>query len=176
MSKIRLREDADLPDCARALEAVYAKNGYPVCGVGNAIGFLQTGDTAWVAEDVNGNITGHIALSKADRSDVSAALWWELHPEDKQPIAVLGRLFVHPEARGGGIAKKLMQTALDEAQHRGQRLVMFALANVPDAIRMYHRLGWEHFGTSVDKWKGGGGEELEMEAQCFASPVLADKK
>ncbi|KAI1483492.1 acyl-CoA N-acyltransferase [Daldinia eschscholtzii] len=176
MSKIRLREDADLPGCARALEAVYAKNGYPVYGVGNAIGFLQTDDTAWVAEDANGNITGHIALSKADPSDVSAALWWKLHPQEEQPIAVLGRLFVHPEARGGGIANKLMQTALDEAQRRGQRLVMFALANVPDAIRMYHRLGWEHFGTTVFGWKGDAGEELEMDAQCFASPVLADRK
>ncbi|KAI8960221.1 acyl-CoA N-acyltransferase [Daldinia sp. FL1419] len=175
MSRIRLREEADLPGCALALEAVYAKNGYPVSGVGNAIEFLRTDDTAWVSENADGEITGHIALFKAGSSDVSVALWWQLHPEEEQPIAVLGRLFVHPDARGGGIANKLMQTALDEGRRRGQRLVMFALANVPDAIRMYHRLGWEHYGTTVFRWKGNAGEELEMDAQCFASPVLAEK-
>ncbi|KAI0101150.1 acyl-CoA N-acyltransferase [Daldinia grandis] len=175
MSKIRLRQETDLPGCALVLKVVYATNGYPVSGVGDAIGFLRTDDTAWVAENTNGEITGHISLSKASPSDISAALWWQLYPQEEQPIAVLGRLFVHPGARGGGIANKLMQTALDEARRRGQRLVMFALANVPDAIRMYHRLGWEHFGTTVFRGKGAAGEELEMDALCFASPILADK-
>ncbi|CAJ2503116.1 Uu.00g105100.m01.CDS01 [Anthostomella pinea] len=172
---IRPRTPADLPGCADALKAVHALNGYPVLGVDNPIAFLQTDDVSWVAEleeekddgSSSRRIVGHITLTKASTADISAQLWWQLHPDDKTDIAVLGRLFVHPDGRGGGTASRLIEAAVEEARGRGQRLVMFALVpRALDAMRLYRKLGWVHYGSTVFRW----GEGEEMAAECFASP------
>lgn len=124
-------------------------------------------------------IVGHAALSKASERDVAAALWRRLHPsrgggekdreEEEEDIMVLGRLFVRPDARGGGVAVRLIETAVAEARGRGARLVLLALVKDQPAIRLYRRLGWSHFGTTVYRWREGG-EEREMDGECFVSP------
>ncbi|KAI1417153.1 acyl-CoA N-acyltransferase [Hypoxylon sp. FL1857] len=166
MATIRPRTDPDIAACLEILNAVYKTSGYPVGGVGDPALYFTSDDDAWVAE-TDGTITGHIALSNARTENVAVALWWQQHPEDIQ-VRVLGRLFVHPNSRKNGTASKLIDTAVEEARRRGQRLLMFALIKDQDAIRLYRKLGWQHYGTTVFKW----GQGNEMAAEYFASHAL----
>jgi len=165
MVSIRPRADADLDGCIRVLHKVYASDGYPVQGIDNAKAFL-TGDSldqAWVAER-DGQIVGHVAVSQATDDDVSVALWRRQHPHDH--LAVLGRLFVDPNKRAGGVASQLIAAALEWAKQAQVRLVMFGLIKDQAAIRLYERLGWSTFGSTTYHYDSG----REMEAICFASP------
>ncbi|KAI0384576.1 acyl-CoA N-acyltransferase [Hypomontagnella monticulosa] len=166
MATIRPRTDEDIAACFQVLNAVYDLSGYPVGGPGDPAVYFTNDDVAWVAE-ANGTIAGHIALSVAKPNNVAVALWWQQHPEDTD-IAVLGRLFVNPRSRNGGTASRLIGVAVEAAREKGQRLVMFALIKDQDAIRLYRKLGWQYFGTTVFKW----GEGNEMDAECFVGPEL----
>ncbi|KAI1392216.1 acyl-CoA N-acyltransferase [Hypoxylon trugodes] len=166
MATIRPREDSDIPTCLRILDAVYKSTGYPVGGVNNSVSFFTKNETAWVAE-VNGMVVGHISLTKASSENVAVALWKQRYPEDID-IAVLGRLFVHPESRRGGVASRLIETVIEESRRTGQRLLLFALVKDQDAIRLYRRMGWNHFGSTIFRW----GNNNEMAAECFANPVF----
>jgi GNAT superfamily N-acetyltransferase len=164
MATIRPRNEDDLEPCADILRVVYENSGYPVGGVADALGFLKTDGAAWVAEK-DGFVIGHAALTVASEKDMSAALWYRLHPEDRN-IVVLGRLFVHPDARKSGAATGLIDAAVAEGRRQGKRLVMFGLEKDQPALRLYQRLHWEHYGSTIFKW----GEGKQMVAECFASP------
>ena len=166
---------------------MHAISGYPVGGgVDDPPKFLQSDDKAWVAvrektdkenDDGDGSevaaVVGHVALFTPSEDDVSAALWWQLHPEARSApgggILTLRRLFVHPSAQGAGLATRLIETAVADVRGREggspRRVVMFALAKDQAAIRLYRRLGWVHYGTAVHRW----GEDEQMDAECFAS-------
>ncbi|KAI0802721.1 acyl-CoA N-acyltransferase [Xylaria sp. FL0064] len=163
MASIRLRRDEDLAACVEIMRAVYLDSGYPVGGVENALKTLRTDDQAWVAED-NGVIIGHVAMNEAPKTYVNVALWLERYPQ--ADVAILGRLFVHPERRGRGAATKLIRTVEEEARSKGKRLLILALVKDQDAIRLYRHLGWEYYATTVFRW----GEGEEMDAECFVSP------
>ncbi|RYP35601.1 hypothetical protein DL767_003713 [Monosporascus sp. MG133] len=126
MTTIRPRRDSDLAGCVSTLRMVHSLSGYPVDGVEDAFGFLRTDDRA----------------GPDDRSGY-VALWRKLHPpgfgsgSDKDDIVVLGRLFVHTDARGGGVATRLINKAVAETRKRGARAVMLALLKDQDAIRLY---------------------------------------
>ncbi|KAI6810869.1 hypothetical protein KC342_g17864 [Hortaea werneckii] len=82
-----------------------------------------------------GQIVGHVAVSRPRESDVAVRLWRALHPpqrrgwtaagqeekvekeEEAEGIAVLERLFIHPSARGRGLASSLLRTAEEWAAH-----------------------------------------------------------
>ncbi|KAI1324325.1 acyl-CoA N-acyltransferase [Xylariaceae sp. FL0255] len=173
---IRLREPDDIATCVEILKQVYELSGYPIQGVDNAARALQTNDQAWVAisqrSKAPDRIIGHVALNAPRKGNVGTELWLAQHPEDQSHIAALGWLFVSPASRGAGTASTLVRTVLDEARKRGfRRVILFALVKDQEAIRLYRRLGWEHFGTAVYHW-GEKGQEREMDAECFASTEL----
>lgn len=155
-----------MEECVACITRVYEKDHYPVQGVADAKDFLSGPaiQQAWIAEDENNTIKGHIAASKAEDSDVSVALWWQKHPNAK--IAVLERLFVDPDCRGSGVAARLIAEAVGWANDNSTRLVLFALEKDRDAARLYERLGWTYFGTSVYHY----GDGQQMGALCFVSP------
>jgi len=179
---IRPRTAEDLPACVEVMRAVYATSGYPVQGTENALEDLQTTTAAWVAV-VDGVVVGHVAMSEA-RDDYASVVVWrqrkqqqqqeqQQHPNednkgDDDKLAILGWLYVHPDARKRGLATKLINAVQEEARRRGGlRLVMFALVKDQGAIRLYRSLGWVHYGNTVFRW----GEGNEMAAECFASPL-----
>jgi GNAT superfamily N-acetyltransferase len=168
MSAIRSRSSSDLDACVAVLAKVYNKDKYPVQGVSEARSFLS-GDCiqqAWVYEN-NGRVVGHVAASnKSPESDVSVALWMQMHLDESTAVAVLERLFVDPDSRGIGIAGKLIEAAVTWSQARNRRLVLFALEKDKVAARLYERLGWSHFGTTVYHYQDG----QQMDALCFVSP------
>jgi len=165
MVSIRPRVDADLEGCIHVLHDVYARDGYPVQGMNNAKAFLTSGPLkrAWVAER-EGRVIGHVAVSQATDDDVSVALWRQQNPNDA--IAVLGRLFVGPDERAGGVASRLMGAAVEWSREANVRLVMFALVKDQAAMRLYERLGWQRFGSRMYRY----GEGQQMEAVCYSSP------
>lgn len=194
---IRSRQPSDLPSCASLLTRVYARDGYPVQGVSHAIEFLSSPSTleAWVAEEIETATTttaittnqntnrspkqpsstaqkflGHVSLTSPSptSSDPAVALWGSQSPGDS--IAVLERLFVDPEARGQGLAAKLLHAASEEAGKRGLRVVLFALVKDQGAMKLYERNGWREFGRRMFAYRDGEGREAEMEAVCFVGP------
>lgn len=177
---IRYREPSDLQSCSSLLARVYDKDRYPVQGVSHAVEFLSSPSTlvAWVATNqfpttsINATqepqIVGHVSLTSPSQTDPAVALWYEQkHPE---PIAVLERLFVDPEARGQGLAEQLMKAVGQEAEKRGMRAVLFALVKDAGAMRLYERVGWREFGRSMYAYKGSDGVGREMEAVCYVAP------
>ncbi|KAI0189991.1 acyl-CoA N-acyltransferase [Xylaria flabelliformis] len=167
MASIRSRTNEDLPTCVEIIKAVYHDSGYPVGGVDQALEELQADDRAWVAED-NGEIIGHVAMNKARETYVNVALWLEKHPQTTTTnIALLARLFVHPEARRRGAATMLIRAVEEAARGEEKRLLILALVKDQDAIRLYRRLGWQYYGTGVFRWSEG----KEMDAECFVSPL-----
>ncbi|CZT16140.1 uncharacterized protein RCC_01981 [Ramularia collo-cygni] len=166
MINIRRRTENDLEGCVACIQRVYAQDRYPVQGVSNAKAFINGSavQQAWIAES-EGIIKGHVAASIAMESDVSVALWWQKHPDDK--IAVLGRLFVDPDSRGSGIAGRLIAQATAWANEKGIRLVLFALEKDRAAARVYQRLGWTQFGTQIYHYC----DDQQMDALCFVSPA-----
>jgi GNAT superfamily N-acetyltransferase len=162
MMNIRPRAEDDLDGCMACLTRVYEQDRYPVEGVSNTKFNHSTIERAWIAEK-DGTIKGHIALKTAMESDVSVALWWQDHPGAK--IAVLGSLFVDTDCRGSGVAARLIAEAMAWANERNIRLVLFALEKDRAAARVYERLGWTHFGTSVYHW-----DQQQMDALCYVSP------
>lgn len=169
---IRERTSSDLPACASVLARVYAKSGYPVQGVEDAIPFLTGPSTlkAWVStvSPSPSEVIGHVAMSSPDLSDPAVKLWYKQHGQNDEPIAVLERLFVDPAAQGRGVAAALIRAVVEEGRERGWRLVLFALVKDAGAMRLYEMLGWEVFGR--DTYHFGEGKQENMEAVCYVSP------
>ncbi|KAI0407583.1 acyl-CoA N-acyltransferase [Xylaria palmicola] len=164
MASVRPRRDGDLLACVDIMRAVYRDSGYPVGGVDNALEGLRKDDRAWVAEEADGSVVGHVAMNGAIETCPNVARWLDEHPRDN--AAMLARLFVRPGSRKRGVATRLVRAVEDEARGQGRRLLILALVKDQDAIRLYQRLGWEHYTTTTFRW----GEGNEMDAECFASP------
>lgn len=59
------------------------------------------------------------------------------------PVAEVKRLWVHPDARGQGLARRLMTTLEARARALGyQRLKLDSNSALTDAITLYRRMGW----------------------------------
>lgn len=183
---VRYREPSDLPSCASLLARVYEKDRYPVQGVSHAVKFLSSPSTlaAWVATNqpsstsINATpelqVVGHVSLTSPSPTDPAVALWYaQKHPE---PIAVLERLFVDPDARGQGLAEQLIKAVGQEAEKRGLRAVLFALVKDAGAMRLYERVGWREFGRSMYSYRDSAGEQREIEAVSYVGPSGSFKR
>lgn len=98
---IRSRVDADIPALADVLVRVHAQDGYPVEGVADPEAWLRSDRMlgAWVAE-VASEIVGHVMVAEPGEGDEAAKLLAHRDGLLMEEIAVLGRLFVDPAARG----------------------------------------------------------------------------
>lgn len=65
-------------------------------------------------------------------------------------VYYISNVAVHPGQRRRGIARKLVEAALDEARAAGASRVMLDViaGNLP-AYKLYERMGWEHFSGNV---------------------------
>lgn len=161
-ARIRPRVENDLPACVTALREVHAKDGYPVEGVDDALGWLtpEGFSAGWVAE-LDGKVVGH-ALVSEPQAEEAVRLWEE---KSDQPVYVLARLFITPEARGYRLGGKLTETATQWAQERDHRLVLDVMEKDRAAIRLYEDLGWSYLGD-IDHQVDG----RVVPARAYAAP------
>ncbi|MCG8915392.1 GNAT family N-acetyltransferase [Actinokineospora sp. PR83] len=168
---IRPRTENDLSSASELLVKVHALDGYPVEGVADPQAWLVSDSLiqSWVAD--NGErIVGHVSISQATSGDDAARMWFDRTGQAPETIAVLGRLFVDPDTRGASLGKRLVQTAMTEADSRGLRLTLDVMTKDRAAISLYERLGWTLIGEAAHTF--GAGQSAP--AVCYVAPEAAN--
>ncbi|MGF6154945.1 GNAT superfamily N-acetyltransferase [Ensifer sp. KUDG1] len=158
--QIRLLDEAQTRDAIPALAEVLSD-----CVEGGAsVGFMQPyppeaalaywrgvaeavagGETLLMVAEVAGRIFGTVQVGVAQMPN-------QPHRGD------LKKLLVHRDARGKGLARRLMDAVEREAATRGKTLLVLDTATGSDAEAIYPRLGWERVGVIPDyaMWPEGG--------------------
>jgi RimJ/RimL family protein N-acetyltransferase len=86
---------------------------------------------------------------------------------DKQEhIALMNNLYIAPEYRGLGLAKKVFAHVFDllEKSEKVERLYLTCAARNKKALHLYQDLGFRRFAVRAKsiKWQGEYGDEVEM--------------
>ena len=106
--------------------------------------YFSRGDLFWVAE-VDGFVVGTVALEFFDQIPGEPGSIYESSealPRVGGCHCSLERLYVHPNARRGGVGAKLIETVFAEARSRGcTHLEMWSDKRFGDAHRLYGRFG-----------------------------------
>lgn len=165
MASIRVRKDQDIDACAAVLATVHKLDGYPVEGLDDLQSWLLSGNTlqAWVAEH-NGQIVGHAVVNKPGEGDEMAAAGREKHPSET--FAILARFFVGPTARNRGVARQLVEAAVEWSRENGLRLVLEVLVKDQAAMRLYERLGW----IQIRRTQFHFGDNQQMQSFYYVAP------
>jgi GNAT superfamily N-acetyltransferase len=103
------------------------------------------GETLLMVAEVAGRILGTVQVGVAQMPN-------QPHRGD------LKKLLVHRDARGKGLARRLMDAVEREAAARGKTLLVLDTATGSEAEAIYPRLGWERVGVIPDyaMWPEGG--------------------
>ena len=166
-SQIRPRTAEDLPRLGELLVRVHELDGYPVEGVADPIAWLKSdNELAALTAEKDGQVVGHVMLSSPGETDTSAAEWSRREGQPIETIAVLGRLFLAPEARGEALGARLTTSATEIARELGRRAVLDVMAKDKAAIRTYEKLGWRRI-AEVEHTFGDG---QTTPAYAYASP------
>jgi GNAT superfamily N-acetyltransferase len=114
----------------RVLAEVHRLDGCPVNWPDRPGAWLSHGPLpgSRVAEP-EGRPVGHLTLSPGGEGDLAPRLWSERNGAPPDMTAVVGRLFVAPEARGRRIGALLIGRAAEEARRRGLRAVLDVVAS-----------------------------------------------
>ncbi len=164
---IRPREPDDLGGLVDALALVADNDGYPSHWPEQPASWLRTSDAygAWVA-DRNGDLLGHVVLRRPG-GQMPVTLWCAASGNEPHTCAMVSRLFVVPYARGAGVGRALLDAACAAAADLNLQPVLDVADTNQAAIRLYHRLGWQHLGSYQQAFQDGGPPEL---LHCFAAP------
>jgi len=156
--EVRERQVGDLAQLSEALVAVHDLDGYPVEGVGSPLLWLDPPGTvkAWSVV-VDGDAVGQAMLVQSS-------------PEERRigqqggagsQLSTLCRVFVHPDTRGLGAGRLLVQAAQQFAQSEGFDLVLDVMNKDSAAIALYEAMGWIRIHESVHHF--GEGQQIP----CF---------
>ncbi|MFD5322799.1 GNAT family N-acetyltransferase [Streptomyces sp. NPDC127092] len=165
---VRRRTDEDLEACVRALTDVHRHDGYPLNWPARPADWLR-GDPvlgAWVGVR-DGRPVAHASLSPAAGDDLAPTAWSERTGASRDATAVLGRLFVAPQARGHGLGARLIAEASAEARRRALHPVLDVVASDTSAIALYEHLGWRRLTTAHQRWS----PTQTVTVHCYAAPV-----
>lgn len=91
---------------------------------------------AWGASDDRGRLLGKVVL-------LDHVQWWGGR---EVPAGGVASVAVHPDARGSGLASRLLRHATEAMRERGQPLS----ALFPTVLPLYRSLGWEVAGAVVE--------------------------
>ncbi len=89
--------------------------------------YVEEGCKYWVAEDETGKIVAGVGIGRLDGAS---------------DICELQKMYCLPEARGTGISRQLMDTALDYAGRYYRQVYLETMENMTAAQRMYKRYGF----------------------------------
>lgn len=162
---VRERRPSDLPAAARMLLAQQAGSHYPYRDPlpMPAEEFLHGHDArgAWVAEH-GGRVVGHVAwtepgsrLADADSLRIAAAA----HGCEPEALGWVSSLVVAEEARGSGVGRALLATAVAGIRGAGRRPALEVLPVHPAALGLYTGLGWAEAGRVRPPWLGEPGPD-----------------
>jgi ribosomal protein S18 acetylase RimI-like enzyme len=150
---IRERTDSDLASCLAALRTVHETDGYPSSWPQDPSSWLTPEGLvqAWVAA-FDSSVVGHIALGTID--PVESPHFVTRQGENVEIM----RLFVVPNARGRGVAQKLLDTAVAFARAQGRCPVLEVTVDRRAAVALYERVGWRRIGSAPAGWVRASGE------------------
>lgn len=146
--QIRLRTDADIDACVAVMRQTHEVDRYPVYGANVTAEFLVARRRelqAWVAE-LDGQIVGHVSLHRAE-DDATLPPAQAASSRPAAGLAFLSRLLVSPDARRLGLARRLVQTAVDHAHAGDLRPVLEVVTDASGAIALYESLSWKRIGA-----------------------------
>jgi GNAT superfamily N-acetyltransferase len=102
----------------------------------------------WIAEE-GGRVIGSIAV--VDAEDGVGQFRWFL---------------LTPEARGTGLGRRLLDTALTYCRERGMhRVFLWSFAQLDDALRLYERAGFQITKTNKTRLWGAERTEVRMDLE-----------
>lgn len=163
---LRRRKPKDLGGCARLLRVVFYEGQYPAYWPEAPRAWLDGEDVmdAWVVER-QGEILGHIAISKVGMDDVSGLRWREMTGHAPADLAAVSRMYVRSRVRRQGIGTALLDVAVSEIRARGLIPVLDVLSASKDAIRLYEAHGWRLL--AMDPWRD---KPHELRLHCYVLP------
>jgi GNAT superfamily N-acetyltransferase len=155
-TQIRDRHAADLHGCVDALTAVYQTSGYPTNWPEVPVRWLiPTGMLkAWVAVAGRTTVLGHVLVREGPVDRTTG------RPDVR--TAEVARLFVTPQARGQGVAARLLRQASDWAISHSHNLVLEVADHLQPAIALYEANGWHRIDTLVADWTTPAGAPVTI--------------
>jgi putative acetyltransferase len=156
---LRMAVQADSPEIARVIKAVYDEYGFTWDEEDYHADlfdldryYFSQGHLFWIAEDHEGRAIGTVALELFERVPGEAGEVVEADGERRLAGAdcALQRLYVHPEARRSGVGSELLNTVIEEARLRGRELMeIWSDKRFEGAHRLYERLGAINVGDRI---------------------------
>ncbi|MGK5740498.1 GNAT family N-acetyltransferase [Micromonospora sp. URMC 103] len=175
ITTIRDRQPTDVPACVDVLAEVHRLDGYPLNWPADPKGWLRPAELlrAWVAEDEEGTVVGHVALHRTDGPPTERTDGPPLENAGEPPTfrpalehesaAEVARLFVAPRARGHHVARRLLERVRQWAAGRGLALTLEVVDGPGSAaVALYERSGWRHTGTTTADWTDPAGSPVTM--------------
>ena len=96
--------------------------------------YSKEGRKYWVAVDENGKVVGGTGLGEVEGAD---------------GVCELQKMYCLPEARGTGIAQRLMETALEFAKKYYKQCYLETLENMTAARKFYEKYGFKRINEAV---------------------------
>jgi GNAT superfamily N-acetyltransferase len=159
--RVKERRAADLAVLAAVLPRVHEADGYPMWWPVEPGHWLarKTDSGAWVAQ-VDQRLVGHVGLHAVKRDRCRPA-WTSVAGRAPEDLVEVVRLFIAPEFRRQGIARRLLDSAVEYARARGKWPVLDVVADDrPAAEDLYRVAGWRFAGTDV--WFSENGRQLAV--------------
>jgi GNAT superfamily N-acetyltransferase len=169
---IRSKIEADDDACVAVMRRTHEADGYPRYWPTKPDRFLRAKQEtdAWVAE-LDGRVVGQVALHSAAGEPV-LALAQQATGLPVEGLAVLARLLVDPDARGRGVGRALVRTAVACAHATGRRPVLDVLMSTPGPIALYESEGWARLGpTTLDLAALGYGDVPPLRLWVYLGPA-----
>ena len=118
--------------------------------------------------ELDGRVVGSVTFV-AD----SGSVWSEWTEPGEAQFRLLA---VDPAARGSGAGRALIEACIERARAARQPLVIHTTPWMPDARRLYDRLGfarWPERDVPFEEWRGEQDDDLELPPQWVGQPFLA---
>jgi len=151
-TRVRPRVPEDVPALVEVLTEQQPGSGYPLrwplpFPVERFI-VRPYEEIAWVAER-DGNLLGHVMAGQVDDDETAAIITAKTGETE---LAIVSVLFVTQNARGHGMGKLLLHTAVTWAREHGRMPVLDVVPKHRGALEFYRHLGWSEVGRIRPEW------------------------
>ncbi|MFC6592360.1 GNAT family N-acetyltransferase [Deinococcus lacus] len=160
---IRPHTPGDLPALVAALAELHRVSHYPSVWPADPGAFVApVGACGWLAEEPEGGPQAGVLGNVVLRDLPQPPGWLPGGASGERPLALVGRLFVVPAARGRGVGRALLRAAQQAAQARGRRAALEVSAAALPATKLYEAEGWQRLTTQAAHWQEADGSVPQM--------------